>query len=135
MILASNNQKLVDRMEAIHFGKGGVETFGGPPVFKKKKKSQPPTFGSMNYLIRKTENERIYKDNQILFAKLKGTKAHLPKSDHDEHYAKTRKVIKTLSKESQLKFLAAMSFGGLGNESKLGRSPSLSGLASERSRT
>lgn len=63
MILSNNNQKLVDRMEAIHFSKAGAENFGGPPVFKKKKKSQPVTLGSMNYQIRKTENERIYKDN------------------------------------------------------------------------
>ena len=133
--MSSNNQKLVDRMEAIHFSKGGSEHLGGPPVFKKKKKSQPVTLGSMNYRIRKTENERIYKDNQILFAKLKDSKPHLPKSEHDEHYAKTRKVIKTLSKESQLKFLAAMSFSGIGAQSQLGRSPSLSGLASDRSRT
>ena len=77
MILASNNQKLVDRMEAIHFSKGGAESFGGPPTFKRKKKSQPVTLGSMNYQIRKMENDRIYKDNQILFAKLKESKPHL----------------------------------------------------------
>lgn len=48
-MLSHDNQILVDRMEAIHFAKGGSEIFGGPPTFKKKKKSEPVTVGSLNY--------------------------------------------------------------------------------------
>ena len=98
--MSNDNQTLVDRMEAIHFNKAGSESFGGPPIFKKKKKSQPVVPGSMNYRIRKVEYDRIYKDNQILFAKLKESKPHLPKNAHDEHYAKHKKVLQGLSKES-----------------------------------
>ena len=50
-------------MEQIHFQKGGSDKFGGPPTFKKMKKSETITVGSLNYATRQKENERIYKDN------------------------------------------------------------------------
>ena len=79
------------------------------------------------------ENERIYKENQILFSKLKDSKPHLPKEEHDNFYSKQRKISKNLSKEPQLKFLAAMNFNP--TSSPIRHSPSMSVLASDRSKT
>ena len=122
-------------MEAIHFNRRGMDVFGGPPLFKKKKKSHAVQAGSMNFHVRKIENERIYEENQRLFCKLKESKPHLPKNEHDVHFAKHRKVLQSLSKESQLKFLAAMSFAGISGSPQMGRSPSMIGLTSDRSKT
>ena len=86
-------------MEAIHFQKGGSECYGGPPTFKKKKKSETVTVGSLNYATRQKENERIYKENQMLFTKLKDSQAHLKKTGYDEQYMQSRKYMKNISKE------------------------------------
>lgn len=52
MVLSHDNQKLVERMEAIHFNNQGSETYGGPPLVKKRKKNEPVTIGSMNFAVR-----------------------------------------------------------------------------------
>ena len=36
--------------------------------------------------MRKAENDRIYRENMMLFSKLKESKPHLKKSEFDSHY-------------------------------------------------
>ena len=85
-MLSNDNSNLLEKMEAIQVKKGGSELFGGPPIFKRRKKSEVVRAGSMNYEIRQKENDRIFKENQIIYNKIKSSQAHLKKSIHDEHY-------------------------------------------------
>ena len=58
--------------------------------------------GSLNYHTRQKENERIYRENMIMFSKLKESKANLRKTEMDEHYHAHRKYLNSMSKAKEI---------------------------------
>ena len=46
---------------------------------------------SLNIINRKAEEERIMKENMIMFGKLAQSKSHVRKSDHDKDFEQHRK--------------------------------------------
>ena len=101
MVVTTENQKLVKKIEGIHFRPS--QFTGAAPEIKQAKIKLKRTFssnkrGSLNYFTRKQENDRIFQENMIMFQKLKESKASLRKSDFDEHYIEHRKFLNTMSK-------------------------------------
>ena len=82
MMLTQENHKLVKKIEGIHFRPaqipGSLKTdhqsnlLGSNKV--KGRKSTTQRLASLNYNVRKAENDRIYKENMVLFSKLKDSK-------------------------------------------------------------
>lgn len=86
-----------------------------------------------NILVRKQENERIFKENMILFNKLKTSTGDLRKRDHDAEFSKTRKFLHNISKAPQLRLMSKIaSSSSLG---KLAKSPSARSINSQTSGT
>ena len=52
-----------------------------------------------NYWTKKQENDRISRENMILFSKLKEPRCHLKKKDLDGHYEEHKKFLQKMSKE------------------------------------
>ena len=109
--MSQENQKLVRRIDEITAKKGASERQSGGSVLKRRKKSNTVSVGSLNYNSRQKENERIYLENQKLFVKLKDSKAFTRKINQDLDYAETRKHIKIITKEPQLRLLALSHLG------------------------
>ena len=109
--MSQENQNLVRRIDEITAKKGLAERQSGGSVLKRRKKSTTVSVGSLNYNSRQKENDRIYMENQKLFVKLKDSKAFTRKINQDLDYAETRKHMKIITKEPQLRLLALSHFG------------------------
>ena len=71
----------------------------------------------------------------MLFNKFKDTQAHIRKADLDDKYNLSRKYLKFASREPQLKFVAKMNLENPTPSSLSRRSPSLSQLHRDNSKT
>ena len=123
MLLTQENQKLVQKIEGIHFR---------PSKFSKEAKADAKMRVASNYLNRKHDNDRIYKENMILFSKLRDSKANLRKSDFDDHYASHKRYMQTVSKAN---LIEANIIAQAQPSSALQRSPSKAYMTSQRSVT
>jgi len=91
MVLTQENNKLVKKIEGIHFRPtqfpfGASEKEDGVKTAARRNSSTTKR-GSLNYNTRRIENERIFKENMMLFSKLKSSKPNLRKTDFDEAYS------------------------------------------------
>ena len=112
-----------------------AEVFGGPPAVTRKKKSASIAVGSLNSGVRLEENKRIYQENLMLFNKFKDTKSDIRKVDLDDRYTISRKYLKFASREPQLKFVAKMNLENPTPLSLSRRSPSVTQLHKNSSKT
>ena len=99
------NQKLVQKIEGIHFrdpqylsSPGKSETTPG----KQRRHFSTERRGSLNFNVRKNENERIYRENLVLFEKLKASKPILRKSDFDDHFSQHKSYGANASKSKAI---------------------------------
>jgi cobalamin biosynthesis Co2+ chelatase CbiK len=95
-----NNIKLVEKMTVINSRTGISEEFGGSSLRSKTKKNYEAfRVDSLNYVIRKREYERINNENMLIYNKIKGMKAFLPKAKFDEEYSKSKEKLSRISKK------------------------------------
>ena len=66
---------------------------------KSKKHSETFKIDSLNYVVRRKEYERINNENMLIYNKIKGIKAFLPKAKFDEEYSKSKEKMSRISKK------------------------------------
>ena len=91
MHLTQENNKLVKKIEGIHFRPTqfpfGASDKEDAVKASARRNSSTTKRGSLNYNTRRIENERIFKENMMLFSKLKSSKPNLRKTDFDDAYS------------------------------------------------
>jgi len=98
------NAKLVQKIENIHFrppqynaeGRRGSSAQSRRGSSAQSQRSKRP--GSLNFVSRKNENMRIFKQNLVMFEKLKQSKPNLRKTDFDDHFSQHKRYQATVSK-------------------------------------
>ena len=95
--LTQENLKIVKAIEVIHL-RPRPSQFQLSLHDKPSRKLLKRDFTSLNYLNRKQEQERIDKENQILFNKLYAPKINIKKSKLDDEYQEHKRQLSKMSK-------------------------------------
>ena len=99
------NAKLVQKIEGIHFRDPQYKPASSKQensANKSRRNWSSDKRGSLNFVVRKNENERIYRENLMLFEKLKSSKPILKKSDFDDHFSQHKRYQATVSKSKDI---------------------------------
>ena len=97
------NQKIVERIEGIHFRSPKYQPLKDENVrVVRRGSAMSSKRNSLNFISRKAEEDRIHKENMKMFEKLKQSKSHLLKSDQDKDFEQHRRFQAKISRMNKL---------------------------------
>ena len=93
--MIEENNKLVQRIEGIHFRSPkfpmATKATKDETMHVRRGSSFSQKRNSLNIINRRAEEERILRENMIMFEKLAQSKSHVRKSDHDKDFEQHKK--------------------------------------------